>query len=141
VVDEVPDHGIAGGNPARLLRRRYSDADINRLLALAWWDRPLGHITEHLRAIMSGSIDDLENAAPTPMIPSRLRHLRAPAPQNRAICLPLVPQTGRRPSDRGEVTERDTRLGVTSGPDPTRTARSARRPVGGFPGLSVRPLL
>ncbi|SHM95258.1 virginiamycin A acetyltransferase [Streptomyces yunnanensis] len=65
VVDDVPDYSIVGGNPARLIRRRYSDADINRLLTLAWWDWPLQQITEHLRTIMSGSIDDLENAAPT----------------------------------------------------------------------------
>jgi len=25
VTGEIPDHGIAGGNPARLIRRRYSD--------------------------------------------------------------------------------------------------------------------
>lgn len=61
VVDDVPDYGIVGGNPARLIRRRYSDADIDRLLALTWWDWPLQHITEHIRTIMSGSIDDLEN--------------------------------------------------------------------------------
>ncbi|MFJ9929045.1 hypothetical protein ACIRU5_23800 [Streptomyces misionensis] len=40
-----------------------SDADIARPLALAWWDWPLKDITEHLRTIMSGSVDDLENAA------------------------------------------------------------------------------
>ncbi|MEU8171429.1 antibiotic acetyltransferase [Microbispora hainanensis] len=40
------------------------DTDIERLLALAWWDWPLQHITDHIRTIMSGSIDDLENAAP-----------------------------------------------------------------------------
>jgi virginiamycin A acetyltransferase len=64
VVDDVPDYGIVGGNPARLLRRRHSDADIDRLLALAWWDWPLPHLTEHLRTIMSGTVDDLEAVAP-----------------------------------------------------------------------------
>jgi virginiamycin A acetyltransferase len=64
VVDDVPDYGIVGGNPARLIRRRFGDADIDRLLALAWWDWPLQHITEHIPAIMSGDIGDLENAAP-----------------------------------------------------------------------------
>ncbi|MEV4016041.1 CatB-related O-acetyltransferase [Nonomuraea angiospora] len=64
VVDDVPDYGIVGGNPARLIGRRHSDAGIGRLLALAWWDWPLQRITEHIRTIMSGSIDDLESAAP-----------------------------------------------------------------------------
>ncbi|SFO52874.1 CatB-related O-acetyltransferase [Amycolatopsis rubida] len=37
VVDDVPDYGIAGGNPAKLIRRRYRDEDVERLLAIAWW--------------------------------------------------------------------------------------------------------
>lgn len=65
VTGHVPGYGVVGGNPAALIRRRYSDKDINRLLALAWWDWPLQDITQHIRVIMAGSIDDLEAAAPT----------------------------------------------------------------------------
>jgi virginiamycin A acetyltransferase len=64
VVDDVPDYAIVGGNPASLIRSRFSQADVARLLALAWWDWPAEHITLHLRTIMSGSIDELEAAAP-----------------------------------------------------------------------------
>jgi len=64
VVDDIPDYAIAGGNPAGVIRRRFSDQDIIRLLALAWWDWPPEHVTEHIRTIMSGSIDDLEAAVP-----------------------------------------------------------------------------
>ncbi len=64
VVNDVPDYGIVGGNPARLIRRRYSEKDIIRLLALAWWDWPSEHITEHIRTIMSGTLAELEAAAP-----------------------------------------------------------------------------
>jgi virginiamycin A acetyltransferase len=64
VVDDVPDYGIVGGNPARLIRTRYSDAEIARLLALAWWDWPVDHLTEHIRAVMTGTVDDLEGIAP-----------------------------------------------------------------------------
>jgi virginiamycin A acetyltransferase len=60
VVDDVPDYGIVGGNPAKLLRRRHSEQDIARLLALTWWDWPLEAISENIRTIMSGSIDELE---------------------------------------------------------------------------------
>ena len=63
VVDDVPDYAIAGGNPAKVIRRRYSDADVARLLDLAWWDWPLERITEHVRVIMSGTVDDLERVA------------------------------------------------------------------------------
>jgi virginiamycin A acetyltransferase len=64
VVDDVPDYGIVGGNPARLIRTRYPEPDIARLLAVAWWNWPVEHLTTHLRTLMSGSIDDLERAAP-----------------------------------------------------------------------------
>ncbi|MFD9726239.1 CatB-related O-acetyltransferase [Streptomyces sp. NPDC059072] len=64
VVDDVPDYGIVGGNPAGLIRTRYNDDEIARLLALAWWDWPVEHITEHIRVIMSGTLDDLEEIAP-----------------------------------------------------------------------------
>lgn len=64
VTADVPDYGIAGGNPAALIRARYSEADIARLLAVAWWDWPAEHLTTHIRTVMSGSVDELEAAAP-----------------------------------------------------------------------------
>ncbi|MFF5126875.1 CatB-related O-acetyltransferase [Streptomyces syringium] len=64
VVDDVPDYGIVGGNPAKLIRTRFDEAGIARLLALAWWDWPAEHISAHIPALMSGSVDDLEAAAP-----------------------------------------------------------------------------
>lgn len=64
VTGDVPDYGIVGGNPARLLRTRYDARDVARLLDAAWWDWPLEHITAHVRTIMSGSVDDLVAAAP-----------------------------------------------------------------------------
>ncbi|MFI6996708.1 CatB-related O-acetyltransferase [Nocardia sp. NPDC050175] len=63
VVSDVPDYAIVGGNPARLIRTRYEDKDIARLLAVSWWDWPVDHLTEHIRTIMSGNIADLEAAA------------------------------------------------------------------------------
>ena len=65
VTDDVPDYGIVGGNPARLIRTRHPEADIARLLALAWWDWPLEHLTRHVRTVMSGSVDELEAVRPT----------------------------------------------------------------------------
>ncbi|MFJ6479663.1 hypothetical protein [Streptomyces sp. NPDC091682] len=63
-LDDVPDYAVVGGNPARLIRTRHSDDDIARLLSIAWWDWPAAHLTEHVRTVMSGSVDDLERAAP-----------------------------------------------------------------------------
>ncbi len=64
VVDDVPDYGIVGGNPAKLIRRRFGDEDIARLLELAWWDWPAEHLTRHVRAVMSGSVAELAAVAP-----------------------------------------------------------------------------
>lgn len=64
VTGDVPDYGVVGGNPARLIRTRYGAEDVARLLAVAWWDWPPAHITEHVRTIMAGGIADLEAAAP-----------------------------------------------------------------------------
>ncbi|MER6769084.1 CatB-related O-acetyltransferase [Streptomyces bacillaris] len=64
VVSDVPDYGIVGGNPARLIRTRYEEADIARLLAVAWWDWPADHLTRHIRTVMSGTVAELEAAAP-----------------------------------------------------------------------------
>ncbi len=64
VTQDVPDYGIVGGNPARLIRTRYNDEDVARLLAVAWWDWPADLITEQVRTIMSGTVADLEAAAP-----------------------------------------------------------------------------
>jgi virginiamycin A acetyltransferase len=33
-------------------------------VAIAWWDWSVDHLTRHIRTIMSGSVDDLEAAAP-----------------------------------------------------------------------------
>lgn len=64
VVDDVPDYGVVGGNPARVIRSRYDATDVERLLELAWWDWPVEHITAHIATIMSGSVNDLVALAP-----------------------------------------------------------------------------
>ncbi|SFQ70942.1 virginiamycin A acetyltransferase [Amycolatopsis arida] len=52
-----------GGNPARVLRQRFDDADIDRLRRAAWWDWPAELVTEHARTIMAGNPADIERIA------------------------------------------------------------------------------
>jgi virginiamycin A acetyltransferase len=63
VVSDIPPYAIAGGNPAHVIRRRYDDEDVERLLHAAWWDWPVELVTEHARTIMSGTPVELEQIA------------------------------------------------------------------------------
>ncbi|GAA1895723.1 CatB-related O-acetyltransferase [Actinomadura bangladeshensis] len=63
VTTDVPPYTIVGGNPARQIRRRFDDADVERLRHAAWWDWPTGLITEHVRTIMAGTPADIERIA------------------------------------------------------------------------------
>nr|AMP57444.1 bacterial transferase hexapeptide (six repeats) [uncultured bacterium] len=38
VTKDVEPYAIVGGNPAKVLRKRFEDADIAKLLELRWWD-------------------------------------------------------------------------------------------------------
>lgn len=51
------------GNPARVLRRRFDDTDVDRLLRAAWWHWPSAMITRHVRTIMAGAPIELEALA------------------------------------------------------------------------------
>lgn len=63
VTADVPPYAIAGGNPARTIRRRFSDPDVDRLLRAAWWDWPVELVTEHARTIMAGTPAEIERIA------------------------------------------------------------------------------
>jgi virginiamycin A acetyltransferase len=56
VVADVPAYAVVGGNPARVIRRRFSDDDIAALEELAWWDWPVAAITRCLPQITAGDV-------------------------------------------------------------------------------------
>lgn len=58
----MPSYAIVGGNPAQLVRQRFDAEGVRRLLAIAWWDRPVAWITQHMNQIRGGDIDALETA-------------------------------------------------------------------------------
>ncbi|WP_442904748.1 CatB-related O-acetyltransferase [Glycomyces sp. MUSA5-2] len=59
VTADVPPYTIVGGNPAKPIRKRFSDEEIELLLRAAWWDWPVELVTEHARTIMSGTPADV----------------------------------------------------------------------------------
>jgi virginiamycin A acetyltransferase len=65
VTKDVPAYAIVAGNPARVVRMRFSDAEISRLLAIAWWDWPVEKITANIQHIAAGDIEALEKCVQT----------------------------------------------------------------------------
>ena len=63
VTGDVRPYAVVAGNPAREVRRRFEDATIERLLALAWWDWPDDKIDRALDAIRGADLAALEAAA------------------------------------------------------------------------------
>lgn len=59
VTSDVPTYSIIGGNPARVIKKRFTDENILALEKLAWWDWPAEKITLKLTAIMSADIEAL----------------------------------------------------------------------------------
>ena len=60
VTRDVPPYAIVGGNPATVIRQRFSDEAITDLLTLAWWDWPLDRIERALPHLESGDIAALK---------------------------------------------------------------------------------
>ena len=54
VTKDVEPYCIVGGNPAKLIRKRFNDETISRLIKLAWWDWPFDKITQYAQAIATG---------------------------------------------------------------------------------------
>ena len=47
VVKDVPPYAIVGGNPAKLIRYRFSEEDIDYLKELKWWDKDPSQIEKN----------------------------------------------------------------------------------------------
>lgn len=60
---QVPDYAVVAGNPGRVIRMRFDDATIARLLALGWWDWPTGRIARATGALAQGDVAALERLA------------------------------------------------------------------------------
>lgn len=59
VTRHVEPYAIVGGNPAKVLRKRFDDADMARLLELRWWDWSDAELREAMPILTSGDISAL----------------------------------------------------------------------------------
>src|SRR3954453_13265040 len=49
VAHDVPPYAVVAGNPVRVVRSRFSEDDVERLLRAAWWNWPVEIVTELAR--------------------------------------------------------------------------------------------
>jgi virginiamycin A acetyltransferase len=62
VTKDVPPYAVVGGNPARVVKQRFSDEVVAELLAIRWWDWPVEKITRNLPAIVGADLGVLRGA-------------------------------------------------------------------------------
>jgi len=56
VTRDVPPYAIAAGNPARVIRYRFDEETIKKLLQIKWWDWPDEKVKENVHLICGDSI-------------------------------------------------------------------------------------
>jgi virginiamycin A acetyltransferase len=59
VTKDVAPYAIVGGNPAREVKKRFSEADIQALLELQWWNWDIEKITQHVHLLTAGDVQEL----------------------------------------------------------------------------------
>lgn len=59
VTHDVPPYTIVGGVPAKVIRKRFDDKVIQKLVTLKWWEWPIGKIRRSLPYLTKGWVDRL----------------------------------------------------------------------------------
>jgi virginiamycin A acetyltransferase len=62
VTKDVEPYSIVGGNPAKLIKKRFSDDEIIDLLEIKWWDWEIEKITRHVQNLTDNDIEALKLA-------------------------------------------------------------------------------
>ncbi len=71
VTRDIPPYHVAGGNPCRVIRKRFDDALIDYLLALKWWDWDAEKIFCNLEALCSGDLEQIRTVTEPDGRPAR----------------------------------------------------------------------
>ena len=61
VTKDIPPYCVAGGNPCRVIRKRFDDELTSYLINLKWWDWPADKIFRNMEALCSGDLDKIKN--------------------------------------------------------------------------------
>ncbi len=62
VTKDVPPYAVVGGNPAKILYRRFDEKTISELLEIGWWDWPQEKISRNIKHIIARDLIQLKNA-------------------------------------------------------------------------------
>lgn len=60
VTKDVEPYSIVGGNPAKEIKKRFSNEQIEKLLKIGWWNWEIEKITANVQILTNGNVDDLE---------------------------------------------------------------------------------
>jgi acetyltransferase-like isoleucine patch superfamily enzyme len=58
VTRDVPPYAIAGGNPSRVLRARFSEQEVQDLLRIRWWDWDRARVNASMPLLLSGNVGE-----------------------------------------------------------------------------------
>jgi virginiamycin A acetyltransferase len=58
VTKDVEPYTIVAGNPAKIIRKRFSQETINKLLEIKWWDWDLKKIKDNVPFLLSNKMDE-----------------------------------------------------------------------------------
>lgn len=59
ITKNVKPYTIVGGNPAKIIKSRFNEDVVMRLLDLRWWDWPEDKINRNIKILMSNNIEAL----------------------------------------------------------------------------------
>ena len=61
VTKDIPPYCIAGGNPCKIIRRRFNEELVEYLLSLKWWDWEADKIFRNMELLCSGDLDKIKH--------------------------------------------------------------------------------
>lgn len=59
VTKDVPPYAVVAGNPAKVIKYRFDEDTVKKLLEIKWWDWPLYKVYDNVDLLDSGNIDEL----------------------------------------------------------------------------------
>lgn len=64
ITKDVPPYAIVGGNPARVIKYRFDEATIRKLLDIKWWNWPIDKIRSEVKNLCSTDVEGFASRPP-----------------------------------------------------------------------------